>query len=40
LTYEKGFWRAFEYTYPDYRQKSYHNFFTEVRTKLLEQLKQ
>jgi hypothetical protein len=39
LTYEKGAWRAFEYTYSDYRQKCYHDFFTEIRTKLLEQLK-
>jgi hypothetical protein len=39
LIYEKGIWRAFEYTYPDYRQRYYHDFFTKIRTKLLEQLK-
>jgi hypothetical protein len=39
LIYEKGSWRAFEYTYPDYRQKCYHDFFNEVRAKFMEQLK-
>jgi len=39
LTYEKGIWRAFEYTYSDYRQRCYQDFFTKLRAKLLEQLK-
>jgi hypothetical protein len=39
LIYEKGDWRHFDYTYPDYRQQCYHDFFTKVRTRLLEQLK-
>ena len=39
LIYEKGGWRHFEWTYPDYRQQSYQEFFSEVRNKLLEQLK-
>ncbi len=39
LIYEKGAWRHFDYTYPDYRQPCYHDFFTKVRTHLLEQLK-
>jgi hypothetical protein len=39
LIYEKGAWRHFDYTYPDYRQQCYHDFFTKVRTRLLEQLK-
>jgi hypothetical protein len=39
LVYEKGNWRHFEYTYPDYREVRYHDFFTKVRTRLLEQLK-
>ncbi len=39
LIYEKGAWRHFEYTYPDYRQSCYHDFFNRVRTHLLEQLK-
>jgi hypothetical protein len=39
LIYEKGIWRDFDWTYPDYRQPDYHNFFTRVRALLLEQLK-
>jgi hypothetical protein len=39
LIYEKGDWRHFEWTYPDYRQKSYQEFFSKVRNRLLEQLK-
>lgn len=39
LIYEKGAWRHFDYTYPDYRQPGYQNFFTKVRTRLTEQLK-
>jgi len=39
LVYEKGVWRHFDYTYPDYRELNYHDFFTKVRTCLLEQLK-
>jgi Domain of unknown function (DUF4416) len=39
LMYEKGHWRHFEYTFPDYRQSCYQDFFTKVRSRLLEQLK-
>jgi hypothetical protein len=39
LIYEKGAWRYFDWTYPDYRQPHYHDFFTKVRNRLLEQLK-
>lgn len=39
LVYEKGGWRHFEWTYPDYRQQCYQEFFTKVRNRLLEQLK-
>ncbi len=39
LIYDKHQWKAFDYTYPDYREPTYHAFFDEVRTKLLEQLK-
>jgi hypothetical protein len=39
LMYEKGHWRHFEFTFPDYRQSCYQDFFTKVRTRLLEQLK-
>lgn len=39
LIYEGGKWRPFDYTYPDYTQQCYHGFFTEVRKRLLEQLR-
>ncbi len=39
LMYEKGRWRHFEYTFPDYRQSCYHDFLSKVRTRLMEQLK-
>jgi len=39
LIYDKGTWKPFDYTYPDYTQQSYFDFFTDVRTKLLEQLR-
>ncbi len=39
LIYDKGTWKPFEYTYPDYRQQCYHDFFSKVRARLQEQLK-
>jgi len=39
LFFDKGRWRTFDYTYPDYRQECYLDFFDKVRKKLLEQLK-
>jgi hypothetical protein len=39
LIYDKGIWKPFDYTYPDYRQKCYHDFFNKVRIRLKEQLK-
>jgi len=39
LIFDKGAWRAMPYTYPDYRQECYFEFFKKVRTRLLEQLK-
>jgi len=39
LIFDKGHWQPLQYTYPDYRQKCYHDFFDKVRTRLLEQLK-
>jgi hypothetical protein len=39
LIFDKGKWKPFEYTYPDYRQDCYHDFFNKVRTRLVEQLK-
>ena len=39
LIFDKGEWRSMPYTYPDYKLACYHNFFSKVRTRLLEQLK-
>ena len=39
LLFDKGSWRPFDYTYPDYRQQCYFDFFEKVRNRLLEQLK-
>jgi hypothetical protein len=39
LMYEKGSWRHFEFTFPDYRQSCYQDFLTKVRIRLMEQLK-
>ncbi len=39
LTFDKGSWCPLPYTYPDYRQQCYFDFFEKVRTLLLEQLK-
>jgi len=39
LIFDKGSWRPQAYTYPDYRQQCYFDFFEKVRTRLLEQLK-
>jgi len=39
LIYDKGKWKPFDYTYPDYRQKCYQGFFDKVRAQLKEQLK-
>ncbi len=39
LMYDKGAWRTFDHTYPDYREQCYFDFFSKVRTKLLEQLR-
>ena len=39
LFFDKGSWRPFDHTYPDYRQPCYFNFFDKVRKRLLEQLR-
>jgi hypothetical protein len=39
LIFDNGKWKPLKYTYPDYRQECYHNFFNKVRKLLLEQLK-
>jgi len=40
LTYNKGSWQSFEYTFPDYKQGRYFLFFNIVRNRLLEQLRE
>ena len=37
LTFGKGKWQPFSYTYPDYKQLGYHEFFSQVRSRLIEQ---
>ncbi len=37
LVFDKGAWRPLPYTYPDYRQETYFDFFSRVRNKLLQQ---
>ena len=39
LIFDKGHWRPQAYTYPDYRQQCYFDFFDKVRTRLMEQSK-
>ena len=39
LIYDKGKWTTLPYTYPDYKQQCYFDFFSKVRNRLLEQLK-
>ena len=39
LIFDKGRWRPQAYTYPDYKQQCYFDFFEIVRNRLLEQLK-
>ena len=39
LIFDKGTWQPLPYTYPDYKQPCYHDFFTNVRPRLLQQLR-
>jgi len=39
LKYEKGSFSAWPWTYPDYRTRDYINFFTEVRSLYMKQIK-
>ncbi|OHB66715.1 MAG: hypothetical protein A2Y76_09045 [Planctomycetes bacterium RBG_13_60_9] len=39
LIFDKGQWCPLPYTYPDYRRQQYVDFFSEVRTRLVQQLK-
>ena len=39
LTYSKGSWLDYRYTFADYKQRLYHDFFSKVRERLLEQIR-
>lgn len=39
LLFNKGKWSPLPYTFPDYRQQCYFDFFDKVRNRLVEQLK-
>ena len=39
LIFDKGTWRSLPYTFPDYAQGRYFEFFDKIRTRLVEQLK-
>ncbi len=40
LSYCKGEWESYKYTFPDYRETRYHEFFSRVRDRLVEQLRE
>jgi hypothetical protein len=40
LIYSKGQWQSFEYTFPDHKEDRYHSFFSQVREKLVQQLRE
>ncbi|HPC93625.1 MAG TPA: DUF4416 family protein [Sedimentisphaerales bacterium] len=39
LVFDRGAWCPLPYTYPDYRQQTYFDFFSQVRGRLLQQRK-
>jgi len=39
LSYSNG-WKAYDYTFPDHTEDRYHDFFSQARTKLNQQLKE
>ena len=39
LSYCKGQWQSFPYTFPDYKEDRYHDFLSKVRDRLVEQLR-
>ena len=39
LRYVRGTWQPHEWTYPDFRTVAYHEFFTKVRERLMQQRK-
>ena len=40
LVFDKGQWRSLPYTFPDYYRPEYHEFFSKVRSRLVQQLRQ
>ncbi|MEN6384023.1 MAG: DUF4416 family protein [Phycisphaerales bacterium] len=40
LIFHKGKWVSFDYTFPDHKEDRYHGFFSQVREKVVEQLRQ
>jgi hypothetical protein len=40
LSYCKGEWESYKYTFPDYKETRYHEFFSRVRERLVEQLRE
>jgi hypothetical protein len=40
LVFDKGRWRDLPYTFPDYHRAEYQEFFSAVRSRLVEQLRQ
>jgi hypothetical protein len=40
LVFDKGRWRTMPYTFPDYHRPEYQEFFSRVRSRLVEQLRQ
>ncbi len=39
LLFDKGQWKDFDYTYPDYKDEKYQEFFSKARLRLVGQLK-
>ncbi len=39
LSYCKGVWNSFSYTFPDFKEDRYHKFLSSVRERLVEQLR-
>ena len=37
LLYQRGRWKDLEWTFPDFRTSAYHEFFTRVRERLMQQ---
>ena len=40
LSYCKGVWNSFSYTFPDFKEDRYHGFLSSVREKLVSQLRE